>query len=223
MNAGRRRLGFVLAAAVAALAVVVAAFPLIQPGGAPGFSGPVLVPRPVVIGLLLALPAGLAAVAAFRGSRPIFIAAGILCLLQSLVGAFSGVTLGFVIPAILLIGLGLERMPTGSPSRTRGREWLAAALVIGLGIAAWIAPFATSETVCWIASKGPDDGSVYRRIPESDTLTLGINDLASGCDSGSFTVEGLLLAGILGFGALGLAGLAASERRPSRDLDPVLG
>ena len=81
-----------------------------------------------VIGLLLAMPAGLALIAALRGSRPMFVAAGVLCVLQSIVGAFSGVTLGFLIPGILLIALGLERPSTDSPRPTRRREWLAAVL-----------------------------------------------------------------------------------------------
>jgi hypothetical protein len=222
MNPRRRRLGYVLAAAIAALAVVVAAFPLIQAGGAPEFSGPSLVPRPVIIGLLLGLPAALAAIATLRGSRPIFLTAGVLCLLQSIVGAFSGVTLGFVIPGVLLVALGLERTPASPTSRTSARAWLATLSVVGLGIAAWVAPFATSETVCWVASMGPDGAAVYRRIPESETLTVGLNDIASGCDGGSFTLEGLLLAGFLGVGALAMAGLAAGEGRKPRDPDTAL-
>jgi hypothetical protein len=204
VNPKRRRLGFVLAGTIAALAVAVASLPLLQPG-ADLISGPALVSRPIVIALLLALPAGLAAIAAFRGSRPLFIAAGVLCLLQSIV-AFSGVTLGFVVPGILLVALGLER--TGS---NPGRAWIAAAFAFGLGIAAWVAPFATSETVCWIAREGPGGTLAYRRIPESDTVNLGLGDVAGGCDGGSFTLEGLLLAGAFGVGSLVMAGLEAGS------------
>jgi hypothetical protein len=78
MNPKRRRLGYVLAAAIAVLAVLLAALPLIQEGGSVRFDGPTIVPRPIVIGLLLALPAALAVIASLRGSRPVFIAAGIL-------------------------------------------------------------------------------------------------------------------------------------------------
>jgi hypothetical protein len=206
MDPRRRRRGFVLAAAIAVLAVVVASLPLLQAASG-GITGPVILPRPIVIALLLALPAGLAAIAALRASRPLFIAAGILCLLQSVV-AFSGVTLGFVIPGILLVALGLER--TGSAA---GREWIAAMLAIGLGIAAWVAPFATSETLCWIASEGPDSAVVYRRVPESDTVTLGLGDVAGGCDGGSFTLEGLLLAGTFAVGALAIAAVGTGSVR----------
>jgi hypothetical protein len=218
MNPKRRRLGYVVAAAIAAFAVVVAAFPLIQQAGSGDLNGPDIVPRPMVIGLLLAMPAVLAAIAAFRGSRPIFVAAGVLCLLQSIVGAFSGVTLGFVIPGILLIALGLERALSDSLQPTRRREWFAAAFVVGLGIAAWIVPLALTETVCWIAKRGPDGNPVYTIIPNTDTLTVGSGDIASGCDGGTFTLQGLMLAGVLAIGALAMAGLSGGSNHDTRPL-----
>lgn len=223
MNPKRRRLGYVLAAAIAALAVVVAALPLIQEGGSGELDGPAIAPRPIVIGLLLAVPAALAALAAFRGSRPIFVAAGVLCLLQSIVGAFSGVTLGFLIPGILLISIGLDRASNDSPRQPRRREWLAALFVVGLGIAAWVVPFALSETVCWIARSGADGNPVYTIIPNTDTLTVGLGDIASGC-GGTFTFQGLMLAGVLGVGALAMAGLSGGsshDARPLRAPEPL--
>jgi len=223
MSPRRRRLGFVLAAAIAALAVAIAVYPLVQPGGPGEYRWPGIIPRPIIIAALLGLPAGLAAIAAFRGSRPIFMAAGVVCLLQSIVGALSGVTLGFLIPGILLLVLGLDRTSVAPPGTTRRRAWLASVLVVGLGIAAWIAPFANTETVCWTAQRGADCNPVYTRIPETDTLGVGTGDLASGCDGGTFTLEGLLLAGVLGIGALAIAGLAASQADRPRDREPVSG
>ena len=220
MNPRRRRLGFVLAAAIAALAVAIAVYPLIQPGGSGEYGWPGVIPRPIIIAALLGLPAGLAAIAALRGSRPIFIAAGVVCLLQSIVGALSGVTLGFLIPGIVLLVLGLQRTPTASP--TRRRAWLGGVLVVALAIAAWVAPFATTETVCWTAQKGAEN-PVYTRIPETHTLGVGTGDLASGCDGGVFTLEGLLLSAILGIGALAIAGLAAGSADRPRDREPVPG
>jgi hypothetical protein len=213
----RRRLGFVLAGTIAALAALIAALPLIQEGyGSGELSGPEIVPRPVVIALLLALPAALAAMAAVRGSRPIFVAAGVLCLLQSFV-AFSGITFGFLIPAILLIVIGVQG---GSATRTPRRTLLAGVLVIGLGIAAWIAPFATGETVCWIARPGPDGNPVYTIIPNTDTLTSGPDDLGSGCGGGTFTLQGLMLGGVLWIGSIAVAGLATAS--PAGPRDPEL-
>jgi hypothetical protein len=208
-----RRRGLLLATSIAVLAVAIAALPLIQGAGGPGdLGGPAIVPRPLVIAVLLGVPAGVAAIAALRASRPLFIAAGMLCLLQSVV-AFSGATLIFVIPGILLLGLGLGRTPMPSSRPTLRREWLAGVFVLGLGIAAWIVPFATSETVCWIARAGPDGSPVYTRIPDTGMLTLGPGDMGSGCDGGAFTLDGLVVGGILGIGALAMAGLAAGQRR----------
>jgi hypothetical protein len=208
MSPRRRRFGFVLAATIAGLAVAIAALPSLQSVGPGELSGPSIVPRLVFIALLLGLPAGVAAIAALRGSRPLFVAAGLLCLFQSFV-AFSGVTLGFVLPGFLLIGLGVSRSSIEPTRPVPRRAWLAGVLVVSLGIAAWIAPFATSEEVCWIARPGPNGEPVYTIIPNSDTLTVGPGDLGSGCDGGAFSLEGLLLAGFLGIGALAIAGLGA--------------
>jgi hypothetical protein len=223
VNTRRRRLGLVVAGMVAALAVVVASLPLIQEVGPRGFAGPSIVPRPLVIAILLGLPAGVAVIAALRGSRPMLIAAGVLCLLQSIV-SFGGVTLGFVIPGIVLIALGLEQdrgpSPSGAHARS-GRAALAAVLVVGLAIAAWVVPLASGETVCWIARTGPDGNLLYTIIPNSDTLTVGVNDVASGCDGGTFTLQGLMIGGVLAIGALALAALGAGGTR--HDPEPPEG
>lgn len=201
-----------MAAAIAVLAGVIAVVSAIQTGGADDFGPPPVVPRPIVIAIVLGLPAGIAAIAALRGSRAMLIAAGALCLLQSVV-AFSGVTLGFVIPGIVLISLGLQRAPAEPPSLTRRREWLAGVFVVCVGIAAWVVPFATSETVCWTARAGPDGSPVYTRIPETNTFSGGPGDLGSGCDGGTWTLEGLLAGSVLAIGALAMSGFATSRRR----------
>lgn len=210
----RRRMGLVVSATILVLAVVIAALPTIQdstePGGGDALS---IVPRPVVIGFLLALPAIIGAIASLRGRRPLFIAAGALCLFQSFV-AFSGVTLGFVLPALILISLGLRRSPSDSGGRSRER--VAGVLVLGLGVAAWIVPFALSETVCWIARTGPDGAAVYERVPLTDTITLGPGMIAGGCDGGSLTPDGVAIGAILAVGAVGIAWLASARSGATR-------
>ena len=156
---------------------------------------------------LLGLPAVLAATAAIRGSRAIFVAAGVLCLFQSFI-AFSGITFGFLIPGFVLIGLGLSRAPNEDAAPVPRREAIAGLLVVALGIAAWLVPFATSETVCWIAKAGPDGDPVYRLIPDTGTISLQLDEIAGGCDGGAFTLQGLMVAGVLALGALAMAGLA---------------
>jgi hypothetical protein len=186
---------------------------LIQGAGQPGaLAGPAIIPRPIVLALLLGLPAVLAVIAAIRDSRPIFVAAGVLCLLQSFI-AFSGITLGFVLPGCVLIGLGLSRSRTMAAARLRRREALAGFLVVGLGIAAWLVPFATSETVCWTARLGPDGEPVYTLIPDTGIVTLQVDEIASGCDGGAFTLQGLMMAGVLTISAAAMAELAGTGQK----------
>ncbi len=194
---------------IVVLAVGVAAIPYLQEGQG-SLGGPSIVPRPVVIAILLGLPAGVAAIAALRGSRAMIIAAGALCLLQSFV-SFGGATFGFLIPALVLIALGLDGAQTASSSRTSRRAMSSGALVLALGIAAWIVPFAMSETVCWAANPGPDGALVYRIIPNTDTLAVSEVGASAGCDGGTFTLQGLMLGGVLAIGALALAALGASS------------
>lgn len=208
-------MGLVVSATIALLAVAVAALPLIQGSMGPdGIDGPAFVPRPLVIGSLLALPAVIGTIAAVHGSRPLFIAAGVLCLFESFI-AFSGVTLGFVVPALLLVMLGVRRSPGDRPSRIRAR--LGGVFIVGLGIAAWIVPFVLAETVCWIARSGVDGATVYERVPNSDTMTLPLGVIAGGCDGGSFTLEGLAVGGALFVGAIAMAWLAAATNSPAVD------
>ena len=73
----------------------------------------------VAISVLLAMPGALAMVGAAAGRRAILIVAGVLCGVQSVI-AFSGVTLVYLIPAVLLLwaagGDDVDRPPV-RPSR----------------------------------------------------------------------------------------------------------
>jgi hypothetical protein len=160
------------------------------------------------------LPAGLAATAAVRGSRATLVAAGVLCTLQSAVGAFSGITLVFLVPGLFLIGLGLEEAPEPWSTRTRIGAWIGGLLVVGLAVGAWVAPFATSEPVCWIARSGPDGSPVYTFIPDTGSVSLSPHDIGGGCDSAAFTLQGLMLGGVLGIGSLAMAWLAPGRPTP---------
>lgn len=198
---------------MAVLAVAVAALPSIQNTDGPGtIDGPGIVPRPIVIAFLLGLPAALAAIAALRRSRPLFVAAGVLCLLQSMM-AFSGVALGFLLPGLLLVAHGVEPTPSDPPCPTSRREWFAAIFIVALGISAWAVPLATSETTCWVAREGSDGNLVYARIPVSNTRRVAVDEVAGGCDGGTFTLESLMASAVLGIGAVSLAGLGVERRR----------
>jgi hypothetical protein len=207
-----RRLGLSTAAIIAAYAVVVGAISAAASNLGPGVvSPPEAVPRPIVLALLLSIPAGIAAIGSMRGSRPVLIAAGILCLVQSFI-AFSGVTIPFVIPALLLLVIG-GNSAAGGASR---RAAVGGALIVALGVAALIAPFVLTQTTCWVARRGADGSVIYTQTPatNTDSGSLGLDDLASGCGSGDLTVEGVGLAALLGIGAIALAAVAASRPSP---------
>jgi hypothetical protein len=176
-----------------------------------------VVPRPILLGVVLMLPAAIAFIGAVRRSRPILAAAGTLCFAQSFI-AFSGVTMPFVVPAILLIALAGEGPGTGGTSS--GRVVIGGALVVVLGVATWIGPFALTETRCWVSRIGPDGTVVYTDAPVSDSVTLTPDDVGGGCDGGALTVQGIGLAAVFGVGAVATATLASM---PSVRLRPMSG
>jgi len=204
--AGRdpRRLGLGAAAIIAGYALVVAA---ISAGATSGELGPPdFVPTPIRLAAMFLLPAVIAAIGAVRRSQPLLVAAGVLCLAQSFI-AFSGVTIPFVVPAILLLVVG------GGPAGQRpttNRERVGGVAVVLLGLAMWVAPYSLTETTCWVARPGPDGSVVYSPIPVTDTVTLGPTDLGSGCDGGTVTAQGAALAAVFGIGAVAVALFAST-------------
>ena len=145
-----RRLGLAAAAIIAGYALVVAAVSANAP--ATTELRPLeLVPAPIRLALLFLLPAAIGAIGAIRRSRPILVAAGVLCLAQSFV-AFSGVSIPFVVPAIVLLALGVRSDGTGSSWQARA----SGVVVVILGFAMWVAPFSMTETTCWVLETGAD-------------------------------------------------------------------
>jgi len=213
--AGTRRRGLEAAAIIAAYSIVVGAISAVAGGAGPGeFSPPETVPRPIFLVILLMVPAAVAAIGAIGLSRPVLIAAGILCLAQSFL-AFSGVTIPFVVPAFLLVAV-------GSSARAIDTSWRAAIagiFIVFLGVAALVAPFALTQTTCWVARAGPDGSVIYTQTPatNTDSGTLNLGDLGSGCGSGQLTVEGVGLAVVLGIAAIGVAAVASDRRALAGD------
>ena len=161
------------------------------------------------------IPAAIAAIGAIRRSHLLLIAAGTLAIFPQSVIAFSGITLPFLVPAFLLLALGAE----GRETRLPGRALLGGLLVIVLGVAAWVAPFALSETACWVARQASDGTVVYSPIPVSDTLSVGAGEIASGCDGGTLHDPGPRAGGRVRdrLGIDGRAGVGrATEATPAR-------
>lgn len=200
---GARRLAAVAVAIIAVDSLLIGA---ITSGVGHAISGSEVLPtgdplRAVGLTALFLLPAALAGLGAWRGSTPLLLVAGLICALQSFV-AFSGVSLIFLLPAVLLF------VAAGRTKRrmTRSRERVGAVVVLLFAIGAWVAPFALSETQCWRTTTQPDGSVVTTRIPAADSTTLGPTDVAAGCDGGAWTTEGValevgLVAGVLAVAA----------------------
>jgi hypothetical protein len=212
------RLGIGAAGIITGCALVVAA--ISASAREPGELGPPeAVPRPLLLAALLMLPAAIAVVGASRRSEPILIAAGVLCLLQAFV-AFSGVTIPFAVPALLLLALGAEQR-----DRVSIRAVIAGVLVVFLGLGTWAAALAMTETSCWVARTAPDGSVVYAAIPIPDgadfganggqvELELGATDVGRGCGDGQLTGQGAGVAAVLGIGAVAIATLGSNRALP---------
>jgi hypothetical protein len=196
---------------------------------------------------------------AWSGRRVLFVAAGILCLLQAVI-AFSGVTLVFLIPALLFLrsavssagglprpmrparllviaalagpvavatiltagifgvliltaigGLGSALLNRSRPGpRFSAVDAIAGIGVIAFVIGAWFALLGTTEEVCWVAHASPTGAITYERIPRTSSISLGVGEVAGGCDGGTYTLPGIGVASILIVGALGLAAARAN-------------
>jgi hypothetical protein len=199
-----RRLGLAAAAIIAGYTLVVAAISA-SAAATVELRPPELVPAPIRLALLFLLPAAVAAIGATRRSRPILLAAGVLCLAQSFI-AFSGVTIPFVVPAVLLLALGARSDSTRSSRRAR----VGGVVVVMLGFAMWVAPFSMTETTCWVVETAADGTLNSRQVPVTETQTLGATEVGAGCDGGTVTTQGVALAAVFWIGAVTVATWASS-------------
>jgi hypothetical protein len=154
---------------------------------------PDAIPRGLALLLLYLLPAGIADIGSRAERRSIVLAAALLCLIGSSL-AFSGVTLVFLLPAILFglatfAGREAGDWPDRSTLRRLGIDLLVAPAVVVLGVGAAVALFGMTRETCWSIPGG------------------------SACGSGILTWEGVAVAALLGGASIGIAWLAAGGAR----------
>jgi hypothetical protein len=201
---------------------------------------PVGPPEPVnrglALGLVYALPAVVGGLGAWAGRRPLLVAAAVACTVGSIL-SFSGVTLLFLVPALLFAVAaiaprrektetgGLAAALSGAAAPRRGRDWSGvargvllaitlAALMVGSGVSL----LALTEARCWIGEESPSGVIDYRIVPDIYGVSVDKGGSA-GCSSADLTVRGAVVAAILGLGALGLAVRATIARRPDEPGD----
>ena len=166
------------------------------------------VPRALAIPALYATMGLLALIGALQRRPPIVVAAGVLCLVGTIV---SVATIEFAVPGLLLILLGSRIQAL--PVRRRSEAVIAAAAVL-LVVSAAIALLGMTEGRCWQATGSPADPT-YTVIPcgSQPVLVAGGQTFASGFDSGVLTTGGGLVEAVLLLGALTLA--AVTGRTPT--------
>jgi hypothetical protein len=167
--------------------------------------------RPAALFVLFAIPAAIATFGALSNRRSLVIAAGAICLAQAYV-AFSLVTIGFMIPAILLLVLGGGARFRGMARETR-TTIVASVMVIALTVGAWMAFLGLTEEVCWSAARATDGSLVYQRLPVTGVMTIPPSQVAGGCDGGTLTDEGIGLGAIMASGAIGVAAASVLATR----------
>ena len=174
------------------------------------------VPRALAIPAVYATIGLLAIIGALQRRPAIVVAAGVLCLVGSIL---SVATIEFAVPAVLLILLGSRVQAL--PARHWSEAVIAAAAVLLVASAA-IAPLVMTEERCWQATGSPADPT-YTVIPCGGHVVLvgGGQTFASGFDSGVLTRTGGLVEAVLLLGALTLA--AMTGRTPTnRSVPPSI-
>jgi hypothetical protein len=175
------------------------------------------VPRAIAIPALYATMGLLAIIGALQRRPAIVVAAGVLCF----VGAILSVaTIEFVVPGVLMIGLGSRIQ--GRPGRRR-REALVGAVAVLLIVSAGVALLSMTVARCWAATGSPANPT-YAVIPcgSQTGLTTGGSTFASGFDSGVLTIGGGLSEAVLLVGALSLTTVTGRKRR-SDPVGPLIG
>ncbi len=166
------------------------------------------VPRALAIPAVYATMGLLAIIGALQRRPAIVVAAGVLCLVGTIL---SVATIEFAVPGVLLILLGsrIQALPT----RHRSEAVIATAAVL-LVVSAAIALLVMTEGRCWQATGSPTDPT-YTVIPCGGQAVLvpGGQAFASGFDSGVLTTGGGLVEAVLLLGALTLA--AVTGRTPT--------
>jgi hypothetical protein len=103
-----------------------------------GLQPPEMVRAHIATTILLAIPGLIGWIGALTGRRTVVVAAGILCMLQSVI-AFSGVTLVYLVPAIAFLRSGTDGI--GASDRIPIRPWrIVLAFVISIPVAFVLVP-----------------------------------------------------------------------------------
>ena len=203
-----------------ALALGLGLFVATGSGGGGNVTGPPdHVSRGIVLGLLFAVP-GVIAALGVRGRRPGLLAAAVAMDMAGVMLSFAALV--FIVPAGLFVAhaAATARTPTwiGAAMRTALVGVALVVLVVGAGAVL----LTTTESRCWTAYATPT-GTDYRFSPfvgSGVEVTVPLDAIGSGCETGVFTTQGEAEAGALALAAIALAAIVA-RRRPEAPAEPV--
>jgi hypothetical protein len=173
---------------------------------------PDFVPRGIVLFVTFGVPGLIGIVGARRRQRALLVAAAVTSFLGSFV-AFSGVTLIFLVPAMLFAVGALAIHPAPDEDRralTHAVRAGAAVAIVVLSIAAGVAALLVTDAGCWNAYPAPL-GTTYQLLPFSNSLSVPPGALSSGCTTGLVSARGVGIATVLWICAVWLA-LRSSRR-----------
>jgi hypothetical protein len=179
-------------------------------------SSPDFLPRGQVLLAIYALP-GIVGLLGVTQRRPALLLAAAAASAVGSVLAFSGVTLIFLVPAVLFLVGAVRLASTESGSPGRGVAGVLAgagiaATLIALMIGAGASAFLVTDERCWTTYETPG-GIRYEPAPWSTgEMEVPQGALSSSCSTGVLSARGIGLGGLLGSGAVALA--VATRRRP---------
>jgi len=168
---------------------------------------PDFVPRGLILFLAFGVPGLVGIVGAERRQRALLIAAAVTSFLGSFV-AFSGVSLIFLVPAMLFAAgaAAIRGVPSGEGPTvgTRLVEIGAAVTIVVLLVTAGLAALLVTDAACWNAYPAPL-GTTYQLLPFSNSLTVPPGASSSGCTTGLISARGVAIGAVLWIGATWLA------------------
>ena len=181
-----------------------------------GGDSPEFPPRGLVLFAVYAIP-GIVGLLGVAGRRPALLLAAAAASTVGSVLAFSGVTLIFLVPAILFLygAIRLAPVPPTAASRSAlgilAGSILAAVLMV-LMIGAGASALLVTDERCWTTYQTPG-GVRHEPAPyTTGEMQVPTGALSFSCSTGVISARGVGLAGLLGAGALALA--IATGRRP---------
>ena len=184
-------------------------------------SVPEFVPRGVVIGGAYTLP-GVVALVGVAGRRPGLVVAAAMTSALGSVFAFSGVTLIFLIPALLLTAGAVGLVRTGTPAK---EKWLPsavsqlaiAAVLVVLMVGAGAAALLDTDAGCWIVHGTPTGNRIEPLPYSTGGMELSGDARSGGCSTGLISPRGVGLGGLLAGTAIALAVVSARRRATAID------